>query len=188
VPGSRRQPLTRARVLDAALALVDEVGVDGLSMRRLGEALGVEAMSLYNHVPSKAALLDGLHERILAEVAPPLTTGDWQAFARHQARSLHAALCAHPGAISLFASRPAATEASLARLDTYLTVLQRAGFAPIDAQMIVQIVSAFVVGHALWTAGTAEQLPPSGSDPELELGLDALLTGLELRLTRRKRR
>ena len=206
---NRREPLTRDRVLDAALGLVDRDGLEALSMRRLGEALGVEAMSLYNHVPNKGALLDGLHERILGEVAPPpAAPRDWQAFARHQARSLHATLCAHPRAISLFATRPAATESSLARLDGYLAVLRAAGFAPLDALMVVQIVSAFVVGHALWVAGTSDApaatwpaLPAPGPatreaqaaldrydpDHELELGLDALLLGLEARLLRRRK-
>ncbi|HVV83433.1 MAG TPA: TetR/AcrR family transcriptional regulator C-terminal domain-containing protein [Kofleriaceae bacterium] len=200
----RREPLSRERILDAALALVDRDGIEGLSMRRLGEELGVEAMSLYNHVPNKEALLDGLHERILAEVAPaPATTRDWRAFARQQARSLHAALTAHPHAIALFATRPAATTSSLARLDSYLAVLRRAGFEPVDSLMVVQLVSALVVGHALWIAGTtaartpvtvtpalaaahevARALDAYRPDQELEVGLEALLAGLEMRRRR----
>ncbi|HLL24007.1 MAG TPA: TetR family transcriptional regulator, partial [Kofleriaceae bacterium] len=66
-----RKPLTREAILDAAIALLDRDGMAGLSMRRIGAAVGVEAMSLYNHVPNKDALLDGIHERILLSLAPP---------------------------------------------------------------------------------------------------------------------
>src|ERR1043165_9533546 len=112
--------LSRERILDAALALLDRDGLEALSMRKLGEALGVEAMSLYNHVPNKAALLDGIHELILTSVpAPPAT-------------------------------RPAATTASFARLEHYLQVLRAAGFSALDAQRTVHVVLSYVVGHAMW--------------------------------------
>jgi AcrR family transcriptional regulator len=192
----RRLPLTRDAILDAALALLDRHGLAGLSMRRLGAALGVEAMSLYNHVPSKDALLDGLHERILVALeAPPPQARHWQAFARHQAHALHRALLAHPHAIPLFATRPAATPAAVARLDRYLAVLLEAGFKPLDALSVVQLMAQLVVGHAMWTTSVTETLldvaaPPHvqqvervidrwDPDRELELGIDALLHGFE---------
>ena len=187
------EPLSRERILEAALDILDREGLAALSMRRLGESLGVEAMSLYNHVPNKAALLDGIQERILGRVEAPPKARDWRAFARHQARALHRALCAHPNAISLFA-RPAGTAAVFSRLDTYLGVLKKAGFAPLEALYVVQIVLSFVVGHAMWTVGAAHpsHALPAGKvveetaryvhlyDPEdeLEMGLDALLRGL----------
>jgi AcrR family transcriptional regulator len=187
------QPLSRERILEAALEILDREGLAALSMRRLGEALGVEAMSLYNHVPSKAALLDGIQERILGLVEPPPKTRDWRVFAGHQARALHRALLAHANAIALFA-RPAGTAAVFARLDSYLAVLRNAGFAPLEALYVVQIVLSFVVGHALWTVGaagpssalpagksveeTASQLHLYDPEDELEMGLDALLRGL----------
>src|SRR5262252_4365394 len=143
------QPLSRERILEAALEIVDREGLAALSMRRLGDALGVEAMSLYNHVPNKAALLDGIQGRILGLVEAPPQTRDWRAFARHQARALHRMLCAHAHAIALFA-RPAGTTAVFTRLDTYLGVLRDAGFAPLEALYVVQILLSFVVGHAMW--------------------------------------
>src|SRR5262245_9190353 len=103
----RRKPLTRDTILDAAVELLDRHGMERLSMRRLGTALGVEAMSLYNHIPSKGALLDGIHERILLSLDAPAHARTWQAFARQQALALHRALLAHPNAIPLFATRPA---------------------------------------------------------------------------------
>lgn len=191
----RKQPLSREVILDAALALLDREGLDGLSMRKLGAALGVEAMSLYNHVANKDALLDGLHERILTGLEPPPSTRSWQTFARHQAHALHRALLAHPHAVPLFATRPAATPAAVARLEQYVTVLVGAGFKPMDALSIVQLVSQLVVGHVMWTTGVEtidldEGVPATGShleravatwspNRELELGIDALLHGFE---------
>lgn len=191
----KRQPLTRDAILDAAVELLDRHGMDKLSMRRLGAALGVEAMSLYNHIPSKAALLDGIHERILLSLDRPGHARTWQAYARHQALALHRALLAHPNAIPLFATRPAATPAAVERLDRYLEVLLGAGFKPLDALSIVQLVAQLVVGHAMWTTSVEvavidESPPPHvkqvermlekwNPDRELELGIDALLRGFE---------
>jgi AcrR family transcriptional regulator len=203
-------PLSRERILDAALELLDGEGMAALSMRRLGAQLGVEAMSLYNHVPNKAALLDGIHERILAKVERPPAgaAADWQAYARHQARALHRTLKAHPNAISLFATRPAATPSSLARLEQYLGVLRQAGFETLEALNVVQIFSAFVVGHAMWTLGMTSPDGPSGivvetdspllhetakvlhrysPERELDMGIDALLIGLAPRRRRARK-
>jgi TetR/AcrR family transcriptional regulator, tetracycline repressor protein len=183
----RRQPLTREIVLDAAIALLDREGLAALSMRRLGAALGVEAMSLYHHVPNKRALLDGIHERILASLAPPAHARSWQAYVRHQAHALHRALRAHPHAIPLFATRPAATATSIEQLGRYVETLHRAGFASRVALSIVQLVAQLVVGHAMWTtaldgsAGEPAVLERAAqawdADGELELGIDALIHG-----------
>ena len=188
---ARTPKLTRERVLDAALALVDDEGLDALSMRRVGAALGVEAMSLYHHVPSKAALLDGVHERVLLSVEEPPRSSSWRAYARHQALALQAALLRHPHAVPLFATRPAATPASIERLGRHLEVLERAGFTPARAIMLVQLTLQLVVGHVMWV--TAPPAPvdyarapaavrraaraPYDPDEELRRGLDALLAG-----------
>jgi AcrR family transcriptional regulator len=190
-----KQPLSREKILDAAIDLLDRHGLEGLSMRKLGTAVGVEAMSLYNHVPSKDALLDGIHERILTSLDAPATARTWQSFVRHQALALHRALLAHPNAIPLFATRPAATPAAIERLDHYLAVLLRAGFKPTEALSIVQLVAQLVVGHAMWTTGVEVALVPESApahvkqveralekwnpDRELELGLDAMIHGFE---------
>jgi AcrR family transcriptional regulator len=191
----RRKPLTRDAILDAAIELLDRDGMAALSMRRLGAALGVEAMSLYNHIPSKADLLDGVHERILLSLAPAVQARTWQSYARHQALALHRALLAHPHAIPLFATRPASTPAAIERLDRYLEVLLDAGFTATQALSIVQLVAQLVVGHAMWATSVEltvieQPLPPHvkqveqameswDSDGELELGIDALLHGFE---------
>lgn len=186
--------LTRDKILEAALALLDRDGLAGLSMRKLGAAVGVEAMSLYNHVANKDALLDGIHERILLSLEPPAAR-TWQGFVRHQALALHHALLAHPNAIPLFATRPAATPAAVERLDHYLGVLLDAGFTAVQALSIVQLVAQLVVGHAMWTTGVEvaivdDAVPPHvkqveralarwNPDRELELGIDAMIHGFE---------
>ena len=200
---ARREPLSRERILRAALEVVDREGLEALSMRRVGAELGVEAMSLYNHVPNKAALLDGLHERVLEEMERPRAVRTWTAYARHQAKALRHVLSAHPNAAALFATRPASTIAALARLDEHLGVLREAGFTPLEALELVQNVSSFVVGHTLRTVGAhlpSATTPPdyAALDPdcfenvrevaavldrhaperEFERGLDALLAGL----------
>jgi len=192
---TRKPGLSRDAILDAAIGLLDRDGLAALSMRKLGAALGVEAMSLYNHVPSKDSLLDGIHERILLSLEPPASARSWQAFVRHQANALHRALLAHPNAIPLFATRPAATPAAIERLDRYLEVLLRAGFKPLDALSVVQLVAQLVVGHAMWTTSVDmaiidDEAPEHvqqverviqkwDPDRELELGIDALLHGFE---------
>lgn len=188
-----RKALTREAILDAAIELLDHDGLAGLSMRKLGTAVGVEAMSLYNHVPNKEALLDGIHERILLSLETPAHTRTWQAFVRHQALALHRALQAHPNAIPLFSTRPASTAAAMDRLIRYLEVLEAAGFKAIDRLSIVQLVAQLVVGHAMWTTNVDVSIEPHVTAPkhvtkalekwnpdrELELGIDALIHGFE---------
>jgi AcrR family transcriptional regulator len=188
-----RKPLSRDAILEAAVALLDREGLAGLSMRKLGAALGVEAMSLYNHIPSKDALLDGIHERILLSLEQPPAVRSWQSFVRHQALALHRALITHPHAIPLFATRPASTPAAVERLDRYLQVLLDAGFKPLDALSIVQLVAQLVVGHVMWTNSVEllviDDAPPThveevervldryNPDRELDMGLTALIHG-----------
>src|SRR6187399_3364854 len=95
----RRTPLTRDRVLRAAIALADETGLEALTMRKLGQQLGVEAMSLYNHVANKDDLLDGMIDIVFSEIDPPAAGGDWKAELRGRALSTLAALRRHPWAV-----------------------------------------------------------------------------------------
>src|ERR1700704_5080540 len=91
-----RLPLSRERILGAALTLADTSGIESLSMRRLGHALGFEAMSLYNHVANKDEVLDGILDLVLSESEPPSPAGDWDAAIRTSAISVHEALRRHP--------------------------------------------------------------------------------------------
>ncbi|MFD0330871.1 TetR/AcrR family transcriptional regulator C-terminal domain-containing protein [Streptacidiphilus monticola] len=130
-----RAGLSRGRVLDAALQLVDRTGLKGLTMRALGEELQVEAMTLYHYVPNKDALLDGLVEQVFAAAAPALdhtdtTQGapDWRAALRGYATALRTGLLRHPAVLPLAASRPAATPAALDDVEASLRMLTAAGF------------------------------------------------------------
>src|SRR5690349_9083372 len=93
-----RHPLSRDRVLDAAIAFADAEGLEALSMRKLAQALGVEAMSLYNHVSSKADLVEAMVDRVVGEIELPDPAGDWEAAVRTCAVSAHEAFLRHPWA------------------------------------------------------------------------------------------
>ena len=154
-----RAGLSRSLVLDAAVALVDSDGLDGLSMRKLGGALGVEAMTLYHYVPNKAALLDGLVEWVMqhSATAPALADGlYWDQMLRRYAETLRATLLGHPGVLPLLFTRPAVTPQTLRAVENGLRVLTDAGFGLVRALDMINTLSIFVVGHAMAEAGTAE--------------------------------
>lgn len=194
--------LSRSRVLAGALALVDAEGLSALSMRRLGRELGVEAMSLYNHVRNKADLLDGVHEAVLDAVATPPRTSDWRRDARAFALAFRDALASHANAVPLFVSRPAVTPGSLRHMERGLAILIEAGFDAATALTAFQAIYTLVVGHAAfhfgaepisWSepldraqmpilAGLGPVIDAHDPDSELELGLDAMLDGLAARL------
>ena len=154
----RSAVLRRDRILDAALKLADDAGLDAVSMRRLGEALGVEAMSLYNHVANKDAILDGIVARVLAQVVLPAPEGDWEVELRRCAVSLHEALRQHPWACSLVmapASGPEALEARLRYIEALLRTLREAGFTPEQAYHAYHAIDGHIVGFTTWELGHA---------------------------------
>jgi AcrR family transcriptional regulator len=126
---TQRAPLTRDRILRTAVDLADERGIGSLSMRRLGQALGVEAMSLYNHVRNKEDLLDGVADLITAEFEVPSFETDWRTAIRRSAISAHEVLRRHPWASGLLESRLHLGPARLRYVDSVIGVLARAGFA-----------------------------------------------------------
>src|SRR6478735_561103 len=211
-PSSKREALSRERILQAALAIVDRAGLDAISMRRLGEELGVEAMSLYHHVPNKAAVLDGIFETVLMELPAPTRSPLWQSALRSRARALRSVLRTHPNALPIFATRPAVTPGSLIHVEFVLEILRNAGLSVDDALSALQVLSAFVIGHALNSYApayadvearpaydqldeqrfprvreAAQKLLTHDVEKEFELGLDVMLAGLEQHLDRRRR-
>ncbi len=114
----QRAPLSRERVLRAALDLADKDGIESLSMRKLGEKLGVEAMSLYNHVANKDDILDGIVDLVFGEIALPAERAPWKTAARGRAISAHEALLRHPWAPSLMQSRTRPGPATLRHHDS----------------------------------------------------------------------
>jgi AcrR family transcriptional regulator len=145
-----RERLNRRRVLEAALRVVDAEGLEALTMRRLGRELGVEAMSVYRHVPNKQALLDGLVELIVLEIEVPTPVdGNWQDAARHVVRSYRRAAHAHPNVFPLVTTRPLNTPDALRRLDANFDILRGAGLDEHEAIVAFRTLASFTRGFAL---------------------------------------
>lgn len=150
-----RAPLNRERVLRAALALADESGIESLSMRRLADELGVKAMSLYNHVPNKGAIVDGIVDLVVREIELP-DGGDWEAAIRTCAVSAHEAFLRHPWACSLVMSPGRGRDALDARLrymEWLLGRLRGAGFGPELTYRGYHALDSHILGFTLWQLG-----------------------------------
>jgi AcrR family transcriptional regulator len=162
-----RRPLSRERILRAALALADEGGIEAVTMRRLGQALGFEAMSLYNHVANKTEVLDGVLELVLAETRPPSDEGEWDTAIRDSAISVYEALRRHPWASALLMSPEHVLETRLRHMDALLRRLRTAGFPPTTIYAAYHALDAHIFGFSLWAAGhtfRAEDLPGLAAD------------------------
>jgi AcrR family transcriptional regulator len=166
----RRSPLSRERVLRAALALADAGGIDSMSMRKLGEELGVEAMSLYNHVANKDDILDGIVDLVFSEIALPSGRGDWKPAMRKRAISAHEALLRHSWAPSLMQSRTKPGPATLRHHDSVLGSLRNAGFTLVMAAHAVSVIDGYVYGFALQQIN----LPLQSREQVAEVGQDIL--------------
>ena len=147
--GNGRGRLNRERVLRAAVALADGGGIESLTMRRLGEDLGVEAMSLYKHVANKDDLLDGMVDLVFAEIELPGDGADWRAAMRERAVSARAALIRHPWATPLMQSRTAPGPATLRHHDTVIGTLRKAGFSVELTAHAFSALDGYIYGFAL---------------------------------------
>jgi AcrR family transcriptional regulator len=145
-PAPARTPLSRDRVLAAALELVQTAGVDALSMRKLGETLGVEAMSLYNHVRNKDDILDGLVELVMKDMACPPLSGDWRASMCQRAFSAHEVLVRYPWAAAMIEARPNPGPVRLGLCNAVLGVLSNAGFSRELAYHASITLDAYIYG------------------------------------------
>jgi AcrR family transcriptional regulator len=152
-------PLSRQRVLEAAVALADRDGVGALSMRRLAHELGVEAMSLYHHVAGKDAILDGIVDVVFAEIELPSGDGGWKAAMRRRAVSAREALRRHPWATALMESRTTPGPANLRHHDAVLGVLRNAGFSVELAAHAYSLLDAYVYGFALQESSLPFETP-----------------------------
>jgi AcrR family transcriptional regulator len=148
-----RETLNRDRVLRAAVSYADQAGISALSMRKLGEALGVEAMSLYNHIANKSALLDGMIDLVFSEIELPAADGDWRTVMRRRAVSARQALRRHPWAIGLMESRTSPGPATLRHHDAVLGCLRRAGFSVELTAHAYSLLDSYIYGFALGEAG-----------------------------------
>ena len=148
----RRARLTRERVLRAAIALADAGGIGSLTMRKLGVELGVEAMSLYNHVANKDDLLDGMIDGIFGEIDLPSGGTDWSTAMRRRAVSVREALSRHPWATGLMQSRRTPGAATLRHHDAVLRTLREAGFSIELAAHAFSVLDSYIYGFALQEA------------------------------------
>lgn len=146
---ARRAPLSRDKVLRAALRMADKDGIESLSMRRLAQALKVEAMSLYNHVAGKEDILDGLVDLVASELDVPVIGGDWRASMRRRALSAHAVLMQHPWATMLFVSRVNVGPNMLRYVDATIGCLRAAGFSYPMADHAWNALDAYTYGFTL---------------------------------------
>jgi AcrR family transcriptional regulator len=147
-----RLPLSRDRILDSALALVDEHGLESLTMRKLGQELGFEAMSLYNHVANKDDLIDGILDLVLAEGERPSAVGEWDAAVRRSAVSVHDALRRHPWACPLLMLPGRIRPARLQYMDALLGCLRQAGFSAETTFTAYHVLDGHILGFSLWQA------------------------------------
>jgi len=149
-------PLSRDQVLQAALTLADEAGVEALSMRKLAKTLGVEAMSLYGHVKHKEDLLDGLVDLVWAEIEYP--EGDWRESMRERAWSTRAALRRHRWAIGLMEARSNPGPNNIREHEKMLRCLRRGGFSVAHTARASSILDAYAYGWALQERALPDEL------------------------------
>ncbi len=209
----RRAPLSRERVLRAAVALADHSGIESLTMRRLGQELGVEAMSLYNHVANKDDILDGIVDLVVGDIQVPATGTGWRSAMRERAISAHEVLLAHPWAAMLLMSRYNIGPGMTRYLDATLGRLREGGFSIAGALDAWNTLDSHLYGFTLQelnlpfkveetqrvSAEVLTQLPAdkfphvvevinevmrSGRKEDFEFGLDLILDGLEKTLDR----
>ncbi|WP_051783626.1 TetR/AcrR family transcriptional regulator C-terminal domain-containing protein [Lentzea aerocolonigenes] len=201
-----REPLTRDRIVDAAVRLIEREGVEAVSMRRLAAELGAGTMSLYNHVPNKALLVDLAAERIMADAQPyHVDSDDWRDHIRAHARAVRALARRHPRAFVMLATRRLSTEAGFRTIEGALRNFDRAGFrGPVAVGMMRAMVS-YLLGTLMREVATSPELggialsPYEGvdasgfplsaevldelgtfnHDQEFEFGLELLIAGLE---------
>ena len=200
--GQSHQPLTRTRIVEAAVRIVDAEGLPALNMRRLGEELGVKAMAVYKHFPNKNAILDGVDESMLGRLAESTTETDWREGFRTTFLSLRALLVAHPNALPLVASRPLASPQLTRRLESTRDLLLRSGLTEVGVLHLLHAGISLTLGY-LWieaggfvgvlpddapflrehAAATAQphrdaelaQAPPWNREEDYAAGLDLLL-------------
>jgi AcrR family transcriptional regulator len=161
----RRVPLSRERVLDAAIKLADQGGLGSLSMRKLGQDLGVEAMALYYHFANKDEVIDGIVDIVFSEIELPTDGTGWKAAMRQRAISMRDVLLRHRWAINLMESRRNAGPANLRHHDAMIGKLRAAGFESAMVARAYSLLDAYIYGFAL----TKINLPFDASEEVAEV-------------------
>lgn len=204
-----RSPLNRERIIDAAVAYADENGADELSMRKLGAVLGVEAMSLYNHVANKDEILDGMIDHVFAAIPLPDPNQDWRVSVRTTGLAAMEQFSAHPWVVNLLMQRGNFGDASLVFMNQVLGILREAGFSDEETHHAWQMLASHTMGYAFqqssggwhekdWegleaqlsrlsarfphVAALAPLLADCEFGSEYAFGLEIIISGLEARL------
>jgi AcrR family transcriptional regulator len=177
--GPEHSQVSRSVILRSALELVDRDGVDGLSMRRLSEAVGRDPTVIYRHVANKAALLDGVAEIVLGQLRVDTADPDWAGQLRAVAHDFRRLALAHPNVVPLLVTRPLATPLGqrppgmLRPLEDVVALLTSVGFSGVDALHIYRVVFGYLYGHILTELQEVVERPEE-SDDVLRLGLHRL--------------
>lgn len=145
----KRTPLSRERITAAAMALADEKGEAGITMRAIATKLRVEAMSLYNHVTSREDILDGMVDAVFGEIDLPASSADWKQGMRDRAASSRAALRRHPWAVGLMDSRRKPGPATLRHHNAVLGALREGGFSVAMAASAISVIDSYLYGFVL---------------------------------------
>jgi AcrR family transcriptional regulator len=167
-----RDPLTRERVLEGAVALADEIGVDALTMRKLATALGVKPMTIYHHVDGREEIINGMVDLVFSEIALPPTDHDWKSAIRERCLSARQALKRHRWAAPLMESRTSPGPATMTHHDAVIGCLRRGGLSLQLTAHAYATIDAFLYGFALQEAN----LPFEGDIPAVQL--DELAAGI----------
>jgi AcrR family transcriptional regulator len=152
-------------VIDGAVTLADDIGLDGFTIRRLADALGTKPMSIYHHVPNKDAILDGMVDRVFAEIDDPPADREWKPAIRHRCVSAREALSRHRWAAPLMESRLDPGPETLGHHDAVLGCLRRGGLSLEMTAHAYAILDSYVYGFAMQEAN----LPATGGDEMAEL-------------------
>ncbi len=151
-PPKDRAPLSRERVLAAAVAVADAHGIAGLTIRSLAAELGVKPMSVYHHVANKDEILDGIVDIVFSEIELPSVDGEWRAEVTRRASSARAVLARHPWAVTLLDSRTSPGWATLRHHDANIGALRSAGFSVEMTAHAIALIDSYVHGFALQEA------------------------------------
>jgi len=160
-----RPRLSRERVLEAAMTVADEGGIDALTIRSLAQSLGVKPMSVYYYVANKDEILDGIVDLVFSQIELPRADGDWRDEIHRRAHSARRVLRAHPWAIGLMESRTTPGPATVRHHDAVIATLRGAGFSHALTAHAYALLDSYTYGFALQEVG----LPFEGSDSVAEV-------------------
>jgi AcrR family transcriptional regulator len=167
----KKRSLSQDKICVAALDLISEDGLEGLSMRRLAAQLKVEAASLYNHVKNKSELLDLIQESLFKELPSPKEQHDWKKYLWELANSMRDGLLKFPNVVPLFATRPSVSISALEQTEKAFSILRAAGFKYSDVIFAYQSLCVFVLGHLQAEVGHVPGAKEE-SEPSLTNALD----------------